>query len=292
MTELHDGYFVRLDQDRARFQPTPHTGGAWNTSEQHISPMTGLIVHEIERFCARRGPDALAVSRISADILGVLTLDPFEITVEVVRPGRTIELLEAAVVSGGRAAVRARVWRTVVQDTEKVAGGEDAPLPGPETVEAFALDGVWPGGYIRSIEARPVGTPQPGRGTVWVRALVPVAAGEDPSDLARLIGLADTSNGIAVRQSPEEWLYPNVDLTIHLFRRPVGRWLGLDTTVVFGPDGLGLTSSALHDAAGHFGRSQQALTIRPRAVSAPARRPGYDPGTNPGPRRPASRPMR
>lgn len=151
-----------------------------------------------------------------------------------------------------------------MQDTEKVAGGEAEPLPGPETAAPFALDGVWPGGYIRSIEARPVMEPRPGRNTVWVRAKVPVAAGEDPSDLARLIGLVDSANGIAVRQSPEEWLFPNVDLTVHLFRRPVGRWLGLDTTVVFGPDGLGLTSSALHDEAGHVGQAQQALTVRPR----------------------------
>ncbi|GAA1687876.1 thioesterase family protein [Glycomyces endophyticus] len=266
MTEPNDGYFVRLDQDgdRARFRPTPHTEGAWNPAEQHISPMNGLIVHEIERLCAARGPDGMAISRLSADILGVLTLDPFEVGVRVVRPGRTIELLEAEVVSGGRPAVRARVWRTIAQDTEKVAGGEDAPLAAPETLAPFALDDVWPGGYIRSLDARPVREPQPGRSTVWVRAKVPVAAGEDPSDLARLIGLVDSANGVAVRQSPREWLFPNVDLTVHLFRQPAGRWLGLDTTVVFGPGGLGLTSSDLHDEAGHFGRAEQALTIRPR----------------------------
>lgn len=270
MTEQHDGYFVRLDQsgDSARFQPTPHTGGAWNVREQHISPMNGLIVHEVERFCARRGPYGMAVSRMSVDILGVLPLDPFEVEVAVVRPGRTIELLEATVVSGGRAAVRARVWRAVVLDTEKIAGGEDAPLPGPETASPVDLEQVWPGGYIRSIEARPVGTPAPGRVTAWIKAKVPVAAGEDASSLARLAGLVDTANGASVRESPQAWLFPNVDLTIHLFRQPVGHWLGLDTTVVFGPSGLGTTSSALHDTAGHFGHAQQTLTIRPRPASA------------------------
>jgi len=34
--------------------------------------------------------------------------------------------------------------------------------------------------------------------------------------------------------------------------------------VVFGPEGHGVTSSVLHDVAGHVGYAQQALTIRPR----------------------------
>jgi hypothetical protein len=49
-----------------------------------------------------------------------------------------------------------------------------------------------------------------------------------------------------------------------VFRQPVGDWLGLDTTVVFGPAGHGVTSSVLHDETGHFGYAQQALTIRQR----------------------------
>lgn len=36
-----------------RFVPTGHAGGAWDTSEQHFSPLGGLIVHEIERVRAR-----------------------------------------------------------------------------------------------------------------------------------------------------------------------------------------------------------------------------------------------
>ena len=45
-------------------------------------------------------------------------------------------------------------------------------------------------------------------------------------------------------------------------RMPVGRWLGLETVQQFGGDGVGLTSSVLHDAHGAFGRSEQILTIR------------------------------
>lgn len=58
-------------------------------------------------------------------------------------------------------------------------------------------------------------------------------------------------------------LFPNLDLTAHFFRTPVGRWLGLDTSVSFGERGIGLTSSVLHDAIGPLGTLAQSLTVRP-----------------------------
>lgn len=66
-----------------------------------------------------------------------------------------------------------------------------------------------------------------------------------------------------MREQPTEWMFPNVDLTIHLHRQPEGRWTGLDTTVVFGPTGQGLTSTVLHDVNGPVGRAEQILTVRP-----------------------------
>ncbi|WP_205323762.1 thioesterase family protein [Glycomyces sp. YM15] len=262
MSEAASAYFLRLDSSRLR--PTEWTTGAWSTTEQHISPMNGLITHAVERFCAERGPDGMAIGRIGVDILGVLGIEPFEVTVSVVRPGRTIELLEAVVVSAGRAAVRARVWRAASLDTAAVAGGEVEPLPGLAQSEALDLTEVWPGGYIGSVELRSVGAVKPGRAAAWARTRVDLVEGEPASDLARLIGLVDTANGICVRQRIDEWLFPNLDLTIHLLRQPVGDWLGLDTTVVFGPAGHGVTSSVLHDETGHVGYANQTLTIRPR----------------------------
>jgi hypothetical protein len=64
------------------------------------------------------------------------------------------------------------------------------------------------------------------------------------------------------RQSPKEWAFPNLDLQIHLHRLPRGPWLGLETVQQYGADGIGLTSSVLHDIYGPFGRSEQILTLR------------------------------
>ncbi len=50
----------------------------------------------------------------------------------------------------------------------------------------------------------------------------------------------------------------------HFFDQPQGEWLGLDTTVSFGPAGIGLTTSVLHHEGGPMGTSSQSLTVRPR----------------------------
>ncbi|MDO9408289.1 thioesterase family protein [Patulibacter sp.] len=262
--------FLRLDEHR--FLPTEHTGGAWTPDEQHISPMNGLVVHEVERFVAATRPDdGLQIGRVSFDILGTLPLEDVTIDVQVVRPGRTIELLEASVVSRGRVAERARIWRMATGGTGSVAGGRPDPLPAPDACRSVDLTRIWPGGYIASLEVRPVVDPEPGRTTAWLRTAVPLLPDEPVGALARYVGLVDTANGIAVRESPATWLYPNVDLTIHLHDQPQGPWVGLDTTVTFGSGGLGLTSTVLHDERGAVGRAAQTLTLRPRPSAGEVR---------------------
>ena len=49
----------------------------------------------IERYVADRPGARLIVSRISFDILGFLADDVCEVRLETIRPGRTIELVEA-----------------------------------------------------------------------------------------------------------------------------------------------------------------------------------------------------
>jgi hypothetical protein len=73
----------------------------------------------------------------------------------------------------------------------------------------------------------------------------------------------DVANGMTVRAAPGEVAFPNVDLTAHLFAQPADGWLGLDTTVTFGADGVGLTTSIVHDERGPIGTSSQCLTVRP-----------------------------
>ncbi|MFD4630629.1 thioesterase family protein [Streptomyces sp. NPDC058284] len=254
-------YFEPIDTHR--YKPTAHASGAWSTDEQHFSPLGGLLVHAMERHLAARPETGLLMSRISFDILGRLALDECEIWVETVRPGRTIELIEAVALIAGRAVVRARAWLLASGDTTAVAGGGPDRLPAPGTLAPWAMGSVWPGGYVASVDVRPTAPPRPGRATAWLSTPLDLVAGESAGPLASFVALVDTANGIAARESPTAWIFPNVDLTIHLHRQPEGRWTGLDTTVTFGPTGQGITSTVLHDINGPVGYAQQILTVRP-----------------------------
>jgi hypothetical protein len=253
-------YFVRVAPHR--FRPTRHTSGAWSETEQHISPLAGLVVHEIERHAAAPGDDGKVVSRVTFDILGVVAIEELEIDVTTLRPGRTVELVEAVVTCGPRTVLRARAWRLATTDTSSVAGGAAPPIP--FALPAWPMTSVWPGGYIASLDVRRHPDSSAGRAVVWVDTSVALVEAEQVSTLARYVGLVDTANGIGVRESPDEWLFPNLDLSVHLHRQPGEGPVGLDTTVVFGPDGRGLTSSILHDGSGPVGLATQILTVRPR----------------------------
>lgn len=253
-------YFERLDD--GRFRATDQVGGAWELSEQHIASALGLLVHCVELDRDRRRDDGLQLVRISYDILGTVPVAEVDVRVSVVRPGRTIELIEAVLSHAGRSVVVLRAWLLQGNDTAALAGTPLPSIPAPGDVPGWDPGSVWPGGFIKSVEVRR-NHDEPGRGRFWVRTDVPLVSGEPVSAVARLCGLLDIANGMAVRVDPRDVAFPNVDLTAHFFRVPQGVWLGCDTSVSFGTSGLGLTSSVLHDEQGPFGTLAQALTVRP-----------------------------
>ncbi|MFE2934690.1 thioesterase family protein [Streptomyces sp. NPDC059278] len=255
-----ESYYERTGEHS--YKPTAHAGGAWSTDEQHFSPLAGLVAHALERHLATR-PGNLVLARISYDILGRIALDECEITVETVRPGRTIELLEATVTIGGRPVVRARAWLLASMDTSAVADSPHERLPAPEELTPWAMSERWDGGFVSSIDVRRTPPLRKGRTAAWASSPVDLVAGEPSGPLASYIALVDIANGIAVQQDPTAWMFPNLDLTIHLHRQPEGPWTGLDTTTTFGPSGQGLTSSVLHDLRGPVGHAEQILTVRP-----------------------------
>lgn len=271
---MPSAYYERLDVDR--YQPTAHVQGAWNDHEQHMAPVSGLLAHALERHEPRPG---LVMARVTYEILGLIPLQPTTLQVRTLRPGRTIELLEATASVGGREVVRARGWRLASQETSAVAGGLPREMPARERCSPFGASTLWTGGYIRSIEVLRGPEREPGEGQAWLRTALPLVEGEPVTPLAAFLGLVDTANGMNARLDPREWSFPNVDLSVHLYRTPQGgpgRWVGLDTLVTIGAGGVGLTSTTLHDELGPVGRAEQILTVRPVATGPEAvrRSPG------------------
>ncbi|WP_280510271.1 acyl-CoA thioesterase domain-containing protein [Nocardia farcinica] len=155
-----DHFFRRTGAHR--FVPTARTGGAWSADEQHFSPISGLLLHEIERVRADQQRPALLMSRISYDILGRIGVEEFDIEVEVVRPGRTIELVQATAVIGGRPTVTARVWLLTAVDTAAVAGG-GGPPPAPAGGRGAGGRGGAGGALGRGVSVSGVSARKPSR---------------------------------------------------------------------------------------------------------------------------------
>lgn len=253
-------YFERLSE--TRFRATEHVGGAWDLQTQHIAPALGLLAHVVETHRDARRDDDLVVARLSYDILGTLPVAEVDCSVTVLRPGRTIELVEARMSHAGRDGVVLRAWLMQPRDTQALAGSPVPAIPGPEQMSPFPASELWPGGFIASVEVRrePV---EPGRGAFWVRSEHALVDDEPVGPLSHYLRLLDIANGMNVRADPRQVQFPNLDLTAHFFTQPRGQWVGGDTSVSFGPGGVGLTSSVLFDEHGPVGTVNQVLTVRP-----------------------------
>lgn len=253
-------YFERTGEHT--FRATEHVEGAWDQETQHIASALGLLAHSVERDRDGRRADGLVLGRLSYDILGVVPIEEVEVAVAVLRPGRTIELVQATLSHAGRSAVVLRAWLMQPGETAALAGTLLPTIPPPTEMPEWDPGTVWDGGFIATAQVRRHAYGA-GRASYWVRTEHELVAGEQVSRLARFAGLFDIANGMAVRADPRQVAFPNIDLTAHLFREPRGEWLGFDTSVSFGPSGLGLTSSVVHDVDGPFGTVAQTLTVRP-----------------------------
>ncbi|HTK66988.1 MAG TPA: thioesterase family protein [Pseudonocardia sp.] len=246
-----------------RFTATPSTAGPWFSDAQHMGPPSALLTRAME-LCAPR--EGMQLARITVEVLGPVPLGEMEVSAEVERPGRTIEMLGAHMSAGGRTVLRARAWRMATGATAEAAGGEAEALPGLPGPSVWHRPDGWVAGYLDAMEWRWLhgGFELPGHGRVWARPRIPLVEGEQPSALQRLVTVSDSANGVGARLDVERWLFLNTELTVHVHRAPVGEWIGVDARTVIGPSGLGTVSAQLHDLDGHTGRATQALTVRPR----------------------------
>lgn len=258
---MRDAFYEPLGD--SRFRSTAHTAGPWSPQTQHLGPPSALLVRAIEELT----PAApMPLARLTVEILGPVPVAEVAVTAGVERPGRAVELLGAELSAGGRVVARARAWRHIRSDTSAVAVGADEPLAPPEAAEPMDRPESWGAGYLDAMEWRALSghLGKPGPATAWARQCVDLVAGERPTGLQRLFVVADSGNGLSSRLDPREWLFINSDLTVHLYREPVGEWIALDATTAIGPDGVGTAFSVLHDEKGPVGRGAQALLVRPQ----------------------------
>ena len=81
-----------------RFASTPHTRGPWDPAFQHAGPPAALLGREVERCEPREG---FVLARATFEILRPILVAEVEVSARVVRPGRSVELLEGELSADG-----------------------------------------------------------------------------------------------------------------------------------------------------------------------------------------------
>jgi len=267
---------ARLDLSRAFFIPdglafaaTELTRGPWDPGSQHAGPPAALLARAIER-CEPR--EAAQVARVTVEILRPVPIAPLKATASVLRPGRSVELLEGSLTlaSDGTELMRATAWRLRTTELDlpaPPAEPSDPPPPGPERGESapFFPTGA-DVGHHTAMDYRFVRGAflEPGPATAWLRMRQPLVAGEEPTPLQRVMVAADSGNGVSAALDWRRFAFINTDLTVHLARPAAGEWVGLDAVTIPLPSGVGLTDTALWDEGGRIGRAAQTLLVAPR----------------------------
>ncbi|MGH2875315.1 MAG: thioesterase family protein [Solirubrobacteraceae bacterium] len=251
-------------QDGERFTATELALGPWAEGALHGGATAALLAHVLEREPVAPG---LRLARLTCELVAPAPPESLSVTVQTVRPGRRMTLLDAAVSDGGdREVCRARALLlapSAVGPTPRMA----PPFPGPEQgvgtqfhvrgrrmFATAAMD-------IRFVEGAFL---ELGAATAWFRLRQPLVSGRPVSPLERLMAAADFGNGIASVISWESHVFINPDLTVYVEREPEGEWVALQSEMRALPGSVAVAESVLWDQGGRIGRAVQSLIVGPR----------------------------
>ena len=242
----------------------PSTRGPWHPDLQHAGPPAALLGRALETDST-----AFRVTRVSIDLLKPVPITTLRVECSTLIGGRRRQLREARLLVGEQtvALARAMLLRTTSLALDALPN-HDPPAP-PPLDEGVAYEmpfSTGEQGYHKAMELRVVrGGPGQGQGQIWMRQRIPLLAGEAPSQLQRVLLIADSGNGISSSLDWRRWRFTNPDLTINLRRPPLGDWLCLDAHTHFQDDGLGMAESRIWDHQGVVGNGTQNLLLEPGA---------------------------
>ena len=91
---MSEAFFEVLGPDR--FRATELTRGPWDPGLQHAGPPAALLGRAVERHGDRPG---MQVARITLDIVRPLPIAELRVTTRLLRGGRSLELVEAALLA-------------------------------------------------------------------------------------------------------------------------------------------------------------------------------------------------
>src|SRR4051794_34401804 len=159
------------------------------------------------------------MGRVTFEILRPVPLSPLTVDARVVRPGRSVELLQASLEADGVEVMRASAWRLRTAALGGAGQPEaDPPPPDPERGDAATqfFDTGHDVGYHTAMDYSFVrgSSLARGRAPVWMRMRQPLAAGEEPSPPQRVLCAAASGNGVRASLDYRRYVFINTDLSV------------------------------------------------------------------------------
>ena len=253
MTEPGEALFVR---DAGRYVATPYTEGPWNPEFQHGGPVSALLAHTVEEVPTLV---PMRAGRLTVDLMRTVPVAPLTTAARVVREGKRVQVVEAALLHDGIEVARASALRVRVGESApavdyplrpEVRRPPRGPIGGGESLLAQA--GLPVPGFIRAIEMDRVlggvglGTPA----VTWFRLVLPVVLGVPVTPFVRLAALADFASGTGNFLEIDRWSSINADVSVQMLREARGEWLAVDAVAHVAGDGIGYSVASILDEEG------------------------------------------
>ena len=254
---MSDAFYQQVDQHR--FESSPLTAGPWSAEAQHAGPPSALLVRTLEQFEA---DPAVRLARLSVDVLGPVPVAPLDIEVHRIRPGRSVELLEATASVEGRPALVARGWRMRRTPEDFPTVGTHAGPPVPDARQRGPMMSFAYGdGYLSVVDFSFVSGSgdELGPAEAWGRSRADLVEGEAMTGWQHTVVVADSASGVSMGTDPLTHPAINCDLMVSLHRDPEPGWVHLVTETTGSPGQGVLADTLLSDDRGRLGRSVQNL---------------------------------
>ncbi len=242
------------------YRPTLWARGPWSSELLHGGPPALLLARALEDM--RDDPDLL-ISRLTVDLMRPVRMTPLHTSVQRIREGRRIRLLDAFLHDGDK--VVARATALMLKRNTAVPAVPITPLPArlmtwreletsiPERGPNM-LDDSDDRRFHLHVDMRFVPRTAPDQAfAAWLHVPFGFLPGQGLTPFQHTVAAADYVSPIGGMANPGRRGFINADFTLNLSRSPVGEWVCLES--VGRPDYAGIATSAvnLYDEAGLLG---------------------------------------
>jgi hypothetical protein len=240
--------FVRQGEG---FVPTLLTQGPWSPDHQFggaAASLLATVVEEIPTLVPQQ------VARLTVDLLRPVPIQPLRVEHRIVRQGKRIQVVEAALLADGLEVARCSALRMRLADLGDLDVPQGPPWPGPPPLGEFPFRGPYrdrvpPGVAAAAQFAFDDSLGDSFVAPTWIKMRVPVVDDEPTSPLARMAFLADFASGVGHPRDLEVTGI-NADISLNIVRYPAAEWLCFTGTGWTSPQGIGHSRAEITDDLG------------------------------------------